>query len=219
MNKIKDSLLFQIKQIVFGVQDGLVTTVILTTTLASVSNNSILIISAITAGIGGAISMATGTYLGAKSQKDVLKVKANSAEERALLIIKEEFRGKGVKENDIKNFSSLFSKYPEIEKELASNIALGVDLNRAPSPITDATFMGVSFLIGAIIPSLPYIILGESFTTIVISVILVAATLFAIGTFKTVEKGESKTKNGFEIMLIGMVAAILGFLIGKIANG
>ena len=136
-----------------------------------------------------------------------------------MLIIQEEFRGKGVKENDIKNFSSLFSKYPEMEKDLASNIALGVDLNRAPSPITDATFMGVSFLIGAIIPSLPYIILGESFTTIVISVILVAATLFAIGTFKTVEKGESKIKNGFEIMLIGMVAAVLGFLIGKIANG
>ncbi len=215
MSKLKDNLIFQIKQIVFGIQDGLVTTIILTTTLAYVSNTRILIISALTAGVGGAISMATGTYLGAKTQKDVLEIKVNNSKERAEILIEEELRAENMKKTDITKFMDVIRDYPTFGKKIVSNLILGVDIDKIENPVIDATFMGISFLVGAIIPTLPYIFLKVPIA-LPLSIILSAITLLVIGLVKTVEKGQSRIKNGLEIMIIGMIAALLGYLIGRI---
>jgi VIT1/CCC1 family predicted Fe2+/Mn2+ transporter len=215
MSKLKDSLIFQIKQIVFGIQDGLVTTIILTTTLAYVSDTRILIISALTAGVGGAISMATGTYLGAKTQKDVLEIKSKNSKEMSEILIEQELTEDKLKKSDIKKFMEIIKDYPEFGKKIASNLILGIDIDKIVSPIIDAIFMGASFLIGAIIPTLPYIFLKVPIA-LPLSIILSALTLLIIGLVKTVEKGQSRIKNGLEIMIIGMIAALLGYLIGRI---
>jgi VIT1/CCC1 family predicted Fe2+/Mn2+ transporter len=215
MKKFRNDLLYQIKQIVFGIQDGLVTTIILTTTLAYVTDTRILIISALTAGVGGAISMATGTYLGSKTQRDVLEVKAKDSEEKSDSLIKKELQLEKLENDDIFAFLKIIQKYPEFESKLMSNLVLGFDKDKISSPIIDATFMGISFLIGAIIPTLSYMFFVPHIA-IIISVLLSALTLFIIGLVKTTEKGKSRLINGIEIMTIGMIAALLGYLIGRI---
>ncbi len=215
MKKFRNDLLYQIKQIVFGIQDGLVTTIILTTTLAYVTDTKILIISALTAGVGGAISMATGTYLGSKTQRDVLEVKAKDSEEKSDSLIKKELQLEKLENDDIFAFLKIIQKYPAFESKLMSNLVLGFDKDKISSPIIDATFMGISFLIGAIIPTLSYMFFVPHIA-IIISVLLSALTLFIIGLVKTTEKGRSRLINGIEIMTIGMIAALLGYLIGRI---
>ncbi len=216
---IKENLIFQVKQIIFGVQDGLVTTIILTTTLSAVSTNSILILSALTAGIGGAISMATGTYLGSKSQKEVLEIKTEdeNIKEKAGSLISKNLKDQGVEKSDLDNMVQILSKYPDIEKGIASTLILGEDIEKTIRPKTDAVFMGISFLIGALIPTIPYIFLKTNIA-VIFSILLVAISLFFIGFFKAADRKEDRIKNALEILIIGMIAAILGYYIGQIVK-
>ena len=64
----------QIREFVFGIQDALISTVgLLAGVQTATSNNRYVIISGLVAAFTGALSMATGSYLSSKAQKEIFE--------------------------------------------------------------------------------------------------------------------------------------------------
>ena len=64
----------RIREVVFGAQDGLLSTVALVTSVAAaVTDTTTVVIAGLAAALAGMISMGTGSYLGSKAERDVMK--------------------------------------------------------------------------------------------------------------------------------------------------
>ncbi|HEU4639765.1 MAG TPA: VIT1/CCC1 transporter family protein, partial [Candidatus Binatia bacterium] len=71
----------RIREFVFGIQDGLISTVgLLTGVQGATENNAVVIITGLTAMFSGAISMAAGSYLSSNAQKDIFDKELREAE-------------------------------------------------------------------------------------------------------------------------------------------
>ena len=76
MNKLKEKFSDSIRDIVFGLEDGIVSTLGVVIGIAEGSQNSkIVILSGIVVVLVESLSMAAGSYLFSKSQIEVLKEK------------------------------------------------------------------------------------------------------------------------------------------------
>jgi predicted membrane protein (TIGR00267 family) len=77
--------------------------------------------------------------------------------------------------------------------------------------------MGLSFVVGAVIPLLPYLVLS-GMSALYLSIALAALTLFGVGSFKGYLAARSLIFSGLEFFLIAIGAAALGYLIGLVVQ-
>lgn len=79
--------------------------------------------------------------------------------------------------------------------------------------LTGSLTVGISSLIGSLIPLTPFFFMPIN-ESIAISIIISTLTLFAVGFYKAKVYVGSAIKSGLEIAIIGMGAAIIGYGIG-----
>lgn len=79
----------------------------------------------------------------------------------------------------------------------------------------DALIVGLSAVVGSVIPLMSFFFLSTGIAVIV-SVVLSAVALFVLGASAGKSLGRSKTKSGGEILFIGFLAAFAGFIIGVV---
>ena len=97
-----------------------------------------------------------------------------------------------------------------IEKEL------GLSPDITSNPVKDALTMGASFIAGAMIPVVPYFFSDNKLAiTASVSAALVGLFVLGIGKGRIVRK--SPLLQGLEILIIGAVAAGVGFALGQLA--
>ena len=87
----------RIREVVFGAQDGLLSTVALVTAVATATTgNTLVLVAGLAGGLAGMVSMATGAFLGSRAEQDVqraeiekeaLELEENPAEELAELVV------------------------------------------------------------------------------------------------------------------------------------
>ena len=71
----------RIREFVFGIQDGLISTVgLLAGVQGATENNAIVILTGLTAMLAGAISMAAGSYLSSSAEKEIFAKELREAE-------------------------------------------------------------------------------------------------------------------------------------------
>jgi predicted membrane protein (TIGR00267 family) len=88
------------------------------------------------------------------------------------------------------------------------------EINR---PLQAALIMGLSFIVGAIVPILPYIFSAGA-TALYFSALLGGVTLFGVGALKGKLAGQSLFLSGFKFFLIAVSAAVVGYLIGLVVQ-
>lgn len=76
-----------------------------------------------------------------------------------------------------------------------------------------AWVVGLSAIIGSLIPTAPFLFLPVS-TSMWMSVVITALVLFAIGAYKARVTVGKPIRSGFEMMLIGTISAMAGYLVG-----
>jgi predicted membrane protein (TIGR00267 family) len=76
-----------------------------------------------------------------------------------------------------------------------------------------ALVVGVSAIIGSLIPLLPFAFLPVS-TSMWLAVSITALTLFAIGVYKARVTVGKPLKSGLEMAVIGTISALAGYLVG-----
>ena len=79
--------------------------------------------------------------------------------------------------------------------------------------------IGMSYVIGGLVPLSPYFFISQPYDALKVSVIITLISLFIFGYFKSKLTGVNPWWGGFRVMLIGAVAASTAFGIAKWIQG
>jgi predicted membrane protein (TIGR00267 family) len=213
-----------VREAIFGAQDGLVSTLAVVSTVSGATNDRYpVLIAGVAAGLAGIFSMAAGEYLSSKSQREISL--AQIAEEREKVaerpdevrielahILEED----GLPRDEASAVADLIGRHREVLLNTKVLRQYGVAVEEAQgSPVQGAMVMGAAFALGALAPILPYLLLPISMA-VYASVIATASVLFAIGVVKTRWTHAQPIWSGIEILVIGAVAGIVGYFFGSI---
>ncbi len=138
----------------------------------------------------------------------------NPAEELAELI--EIYQREGMSYDEALELATRISKDQDLWLKTMAVKELGLDPEVAElqSPIKDSLVMGLSFIIGAIVPVLAYFVITPADSAILPAVGLSLLALFGLGAGKGRMVRKSMVRSGIEIVVIGTGAALLGYLLG-----
>jgi len=91
---------------------------------------------------------------------------------------------------------------------------LHVHQTRLSNPIKMGGVIGLSFLVGALIPLAPFLFISTSTASLVVSALISPLFLFSVGAWKGRVVGRKLWRSGLETLLIGVAAAGILYLIG-----
>ena len=215
----------RIREFVFGIQDGLISTVgLLAGVQGATENNLVVIITGLTAMFSGAISMAAGSYLSSGAQKEIFDKELREAEEMAesepymaaeglLKALAEEGLSKEQSYRMVKVLSQQQNVFLRTFQEKVFGLG-SAEINR---PLQAALIMAVSFMFGAVVPIIPYTAL-RGLLALYVSALLGGLTLFGVGAFKGYLAGKSLLLSGAQFFIVAVSAAGLGYLIGLVVQ-
>ena len=90
--------------------------------------------------------------------------------------------------------------------------------NPRKAPIS-AVRIGGSYVVGGLIPLLPYMLVARSSQALYGSIVLTFAALVAFGALKGRFTGTSVWRSAFETSAIGAVAAAVAFMMARLVSG
>ena len=220
--KIRVAGLARIREIIFGFQDGLITTLgVISTTAGAFADNKVVIVVGLEEAVAGAFSMATGAYLSSQAEKDVLSAEILQEKDQIrrhpqveIDELVELFKLEHLKKSDAKLATQTISHSNTSFLQTMVEKEFGIDPRPASSPIMDGIYIGISYIIAALIPILPYFFL-PTHQAIVPSVILGVLALFLLGIYKAQVAKSSYVRSGFKVLLFGIISSAGGYFLGK----
>ena len=215
--------LSQIREVVFGIQDGLISTVgFVAGVHGATADNRLVLLAGIVQMIAGAFSMAAGAYLSTKAEREVVegRVRAEQARyaeepylaQEALLTALE---ADGLSRDKAYGIVKLISAERETFLKTFREKVLGVGEAQERVPLPAALLMGVSFCLGSIIVLAPYFVLA-GYGALGAAIGLTAIALFGIGVAKAVLAGTRLLISGLEFLLVAAAAAAVGYFLGRL---
>ena len=211
----------RLREVVFGAQDGLLSTVALVTGVAvAVDNQTTVLVAGLAAALPGMLSMATGAFLGSRAEQDVQRAEIareaqeledNPAEELAELVVLYQREGKTYQE--ARHLADEIAEDKELWLRTLVEKELGISPDDTSSPVKDALTMGVAFILAATIPIVPHFFM-EGGAAISVSIAAALTGLFILGVGKGRLVQRSPLMQGLEILVIGAISAGIGFGLG-----
>ena len=213
----------RLREVVFGAQDGLLSTVALVTSLAvAVESQTTVLVAGLAGALPGMISMATGALLGSRAEQDVQRAEiereareldSNPAEELAELVVL--FQREGMTFHEARQMADEISQDRDLWLKTLVEKELGISRDVTSNPVKDAMVMGLAFITGAAVPLVPHFFLtgGQAIT---VSVGATLAGLFTLGLVKGRLVERSPLLQGLEILGIGTLSAGVGYALGEL---
>lgn len=210
---------------VFGVNDGLVSNTSLVMGVAGASGDAnIVLMSGIAGLLAGAFSMAAGEYVSMRSQRELFEYQIGleraelaeypeeEAEELALI-----YHARGLPLDEARRVAHDLMRDPEHALNTLAREELGLNPVDLGSPWGAAASSFAAFAAGGVLPLLP-LLLGTGRYAIVVSGVVAAASLFAVGVLLSLFTGKSAWRSGWRMMLIGGAASGVTYLIGSLVG-
>ncbi len=208
-----------VRDVVIGMADGLTVPFALAAGLsAAVSDTSVIVTAGLAEIAAGAIAMGLGGYLAART--DAQHFSSEQAREEweidnkrdfEIQEVREVFTGFGLSGNALEETIQAITSDRTRWTEFMMRFELGLekpDPKRAP--ISAAT-IAVSYLIGGLIPLLPYMLTHDLGTALKISVLTTGAALLIFGGVKGYFTGLNKFVSAGQTLLVGGLAAAAAF--------
>lgn len=212
---------------IYGVNDGLgaIFGIVSGVSGATAGDSKYVLLAGLSGMIASALSMGSGAYLAAKSEREIYQaelarereaIKMNGPEARELLSLY--YQVKGLPEADAHHMVNHIASDPEqLLKALASE-RLGSSEEALSNPLVSASSGALSTAIGASIPIIPFFFMSGIEAVIAAAVISLAAH-FAVGAAKSLITVRSWWSSGFEMTVVGAVEGAvtygIGILLGK----
>lgn len=211
-----------IHELIFGAEDGLVSILGAVIGVAiSTHDNQLILLAGVAAALPGAISMAAGTYLGAKSEAEVLARKM--AEEREEFNRDPEgeheemrmfYRQRGFDEKEIAVLMRGVMRNPEFLLEEMAAHELGIAQKELVHPLRRALWIYLAYVLGSAVPVLPFVLFDYA-TALAVSVLGTMVALVVVGAAKTLVTHRSIWKSALEMLAVATLAGVFGFLVGR----
>lgn len=214
-----------IREVVFGVQDGILTTLgIITGVGVAEGDRAAVFISGFLALLAGALSMGVGEYLGRKSEREVIRAtiemekremaddpQAEFAEQVAY------YKLKGFSAEEAQMIVRRLTQHPDIYLYEMMRDEFGIDPREAEDQGFRATLaMAGSFAIGAFVPLIPYFVPIEAQYATIAGGVFAAFALFTIGAFAGKLSGRNMVFKGLELVAYGALVFAASLIAGHV---
>lgn len=215
-----------IKDIIIGMSDGLTVPFALAAGLSGViNNNSLIVISGLAEIAAGCISMGLGGYLAGETEVDqynhLLENEYKSIEtnpEEELRHVEEAISSFGVDDDLTKKVAAQITRDKEHWANFMMQVELKVEKPHIERAHRSAITIGLSYLVGGLVPLLPYVFadtVGDGFKY---SCIFTIMALIIFGYFKSKVTGQSLLWGTVKVTSIGVIAATAAYFLAKLIN-
>ena len=217
-SKIRVANLTRIRELIFGLQDGLISTVVLVSSVyGATADNGLTIIAGLAGALGGTVSMSAGSLLSSRAEKEVLESQINieltkfmDDPNKKIDQLISTLVTDGLTEEEAIAITETMAKNEDVLLRTVIEKELGLSLDTVNVPWKDALVMGVSFVIGATVPIFPYLIM-EGPNVVAISIAAAGLGLFAMGVGKAKLTNRNPIMSGIDMLSIGILAATAGY--------
>lgn len=220
------SLAGAVREIVFGLEDSLVSTLGATAGVAVGSGDRyVVILAGFVLVAVEAVSMAAGSYLSTKSADEIGRQRARQDASRILQervsddeSLEEMLRRKRFSAGEIAVVLEAMGRERKVWLKEIARAEYRSHMGTAASPLWAAIVMGVAYVVGGVVVFLPYLALTDVRIATLISLVLAGMTLFAVGVWKARVAHLSAMRSGLEMVAVSCVAAALGVAVGHFAS-
>lgn len=210
-----------LKDIIFAANDGIVTTfAVVAGVVGAALSPAVILIIGFASLIADGFSMATGNYLGNKSEKEFY-LKEEAVEKKEILEIPEKEREevknilalKGYASEQLEQMLKLITANKKYWVDFMMHEEIGLLAPDVRSSLSSALATFISFIIAGSIPLIPFLITGgpSAFSD---SIIFTGAALFSVGASRKFFSNRSWLLSGLEMLLIGGSAAAMAYVVG-----
>lgn len=216
-----------LRDVVIGMSDGLTVPFALAAGLSgAVSNSNIIVIAGIAEIVAGSIAMGLGGYLSGKTEQDHYRSEVKREEyevehmrNEELSETKEFFANIGLSEAVQEQATEEIAKDKKRWVDFMMKYELGLEQPDPKRATKSALNIGLSYIIGGIIPLSPYFFISNTTEALKYSVVATLICLFIFGYFKSKITGMNPWWGALRVTLIGAVAAGAAFGVAKIFAG
>ncbi|MFD0792333.1 VIT1/CCC1 transporter family protein [Mucilaginibacter litoreus] len=216
-----------IRDIVIGMSDGLTVPFALAAGLSgAISSSGLVVTAGIAEIVAGSIAMGLGGYLAGKTEADhyrsELKREYEEIErvpEQEKIEVREVFAGFGLSEHLQNQIADELAKDKKQWVDFMMRYELGLEEPNPNRATRSAFTIGVSYIIGGIIPLSPYLFISNAQTALGYSCIVTVLCLFIFGYFKSRMTGQPAFAGALKVVVIGALAAGAAFTMAKLING
>jgi VIT1/CCC1 family predicted Fe2+/Mn2+ transporter/rubrerythrin len=212
---------------IYGVNDGLgaIFGIVSGVSGATAGDSKYVLLAGLSGLIASALSMGSGAYLAAKSEREIYQaelarereaIQMNGPEARELLSLY--YQVKGLPEEDAQNMVNHIANDPEQLLRALASERLGASEEALANPMVSAGSGALSTAVGAAIPIIPFFFMSGIEAVIAAAIISLAAH-FAVGAAKSLITVRSWWSSGFEMTAVGAIEGAvtygIGVLLGK----
>jgi len=210
-----------IRDVVFGFGDGVNTSLgIVAGVGAAEISAGIVILAALVGMFTGAKAMAVQNYLAVKSQREILEseIKREIYEiehlpDRERQEIEEIYKAKGFEGEELQKVVDKITSDKDVWLKTMLTEELGLNLEIAGHPLKSAFTMFGAFLLGGILPIIPFFFTG-GLVALLIGIGISITSSFIVGAKKSKMAKKNWVRGGIEMAGLGTGIALLGYGIG-----
>ncbi len=212
---------------IYGVNDGLgaIFGIVSGVSGATAGDSKYVLLAGLSGMIASALSMGSGAYLAAKSEKEIYDaeiarerdaIRMNPAEARELLGLY--YQVKGLPEEDAFHVVDHIARDPDQMLRALSSERLGATEEALSNPLVSAGSGALSTAIGATIPIIPFFFL-HGIEAVAVAAVVSLAAHFAVGAAKSLITVRSWWSSGMEMTVVGAIEGAVTYGIGILLGG
>jgi len=222
-----------LKQIVYGGNDGIVTTFAIVAGFAGASAENTAQIGALAVLVFGlanlfadGVSMGLGEFLSGRSHRDLYRARRQMelrelAEEpdRERAELWQVLRERGLEREEADQMADILMRNHGFAADLMMAYEFEMTDPRSTNPIGDGLSTFLAFIVLGSVPLLPYLLGMEQDIAFPVSVGATTAALFGLGVLRWQATGERALRCIVETMLVGGICSLVAYAVGALVGG
>jgi VIT1/CCC1 family predicted Fe2+/Mn2+ transporter len=214
-----------LRDVILGGQDGLVNILgIILGVIAGGGSDVVLLAAGFAAAITESISMGAVGYTSSISERDYYQAERareateiDKVPEAERLEIRDIYAAKGFTGKLLEGVVDTITANRETWLATMMDEELHLQPVQSRDILRTAVVVGIATLIGHLIPLLPFLFLSRT-PALVLAIVLSAVALFGVGAYTAVSLVGDWRKSGLKFLAIGLGAAAIGLLVGRLFN-
>lgn len=216
-----------VRDVVIGMADGLTVPFALAAGLSgAVDSTSLIVTAGLAEIVAGSIAMGLGGYLAGRSdaehydseyKREIYEIENLLEHEKDEVI--EILETYGLTREESKPIVDSLATRPTDFADFMMRFELGLEKPKPQRAMQSGATIGGAYILGGLIPLMPYILLAAAHTALKWSVGITVVALFIFGYVKGHFTGNKPIKSAFQTCLIGSLAAAVAFFIARLISG
>jgi len=222
-----------LKQIIFGGNDGIVTTFAIVAGFAGANADGIAQVGAVAVLVFGlanlfadAVSMGLGEFLSSRSAHDLYRARrtrqiseVNVTPETSIETLERLFKTKGLPDAEAARVARDMSSSPQLMSEMILCHKHGITPPEDENPALNGAVTFFSFVVFGSLPLLPYFIGDADAHSFRLSALAMVLSLTALGLLRWIATGDKLRMAVLETVGVGTLCAAVAYAVGWLVGG